>query len=85
MCSPGLALGSAPVNEVVVNVCEVVDKGKGACSRASGGGNEVLQSCPWPQILLEVPVLHLQPTWIERYVFGACVCIFANRDPLTFP
>ena len=68
MCSPGSTLGSAPVNEVVVNVCEVVDEGKSACSRASGGGNEVLQSCPWPQILLEVLVLHLQPTCMERYI-----------------
>ena len=65
MCSP---LGSAPVNEVVVNVCEVVDEGKGTCSRASGGGNEVFQSCLWPQILLEVLVLHLQPTCMERYI-----------------
>ena len=95
MCSPGSTLGSAPVNEVVVNVCEVVDEGKGACSRASGGGNEVLQSCLWAQIFLEVLVLHFQLTWMRGvYLVFVCMClcewcvlynIFANRDHLTFP
>ena len=43
--SPNIALGSTPVNEVVVNIAEVVEQGECASSRTGGSGNEVFQRC----------------------------------------
>ena len=42
---PNIALGSTPVNKVVVNIAEVVEQGECASSRTSCSGNEVFQRC----------------------------------------
>ena len=60
---PRLVLASAPVDEVVVHVHQIVDEGKRAGPRPSGGGDEVLECSIQINDRLKIFVLHSQLGW----------------------
>ena len=65
-CLPDNALCSAPVNEVVMNVAEVVNKRKCASSRTSGSRNKVFKRCVQSQFFQEIPIPNLELACKER-------------------
>ena len=58
--SPRLARDSAPINEVIVDICEVVDKGKRACARASSSWDKIVQCGVQINVMVQVLILDSQ-------------------------
>ena len=82
LCLHGVALGSTPVNVVVVNIAEIMKQWECARPWTSGSRNEILKGCIEPQMLLKVLLINFQVPCREIIVYYFIIGrAFSHHDP----